>query len=797
MGIPGFYGHWLARDVREAIFGGIPPFNASLSFDLNGVFHAARGKVFGQDIKDPRILEAIANTPPEQLKLELFNAIATIVLTMIQAVDPQDCVLLMVDGVAPGAKMQQQRGRRERAARERSPNESFDGNAITPGTEFMIDLDNYLVRMIGTYKAHLPVRVVYSSHLIPGEGEHKIMDYYRNGGLADGPAAKAGGAHILYGLDADLIMLSILSGLDNIYLARETTEETVNIDKIKEYIMARGNKERAIDDFVIMMFLIGNDFLPHTASLEEMSESISMLLDIYAQGDYSLSFTDDNGQDQINWDGFKLFIANVAAQENELLATLTTREVKYPSRFLQAATINGQFYPQVFRSTWYQNALGPKGQTDYINVLNQIVSTYTPTEYDQYPERAQIPITTISEVTPQRIEKMAIDYMRTMAWTYLYYSQGTNAVNLDWAYPYYHAPMLSDLSIAMEAVNNTVEITGYQAYEGMIPFTALHQLVAVLPLKSIDLLPIELKPLFSYNSIIRDFFPNNFIIEMDGKNKDHQGVPIVPLIDRRRIIDAVAQITFTPERARLWLPGTVYDETRPEEETERLRRIEFDKQRQANFLAKEAERKERIAKQRGRKQEFQQRPEQYRGIQPRGRGAPRGVARGRGETRPVQNIVPTMTQTAQTSPRRGGRGRGGFQPGQTAPVRGRGGFQPGQTAPGRGRGGFQPTTQTAPRGGRGRGGRDTGPRAPQPTITPQPTIAPQPTITQQQRPMLAPIGTNIPITFPIGRGTTITPTRQVPVTPIVDQPPPLAQITQVKATQPRSPAQWKQLTNLM
>jgi 5'-3' exoribonuclease 1 len=804
MGIPGFYGNFLSQNVREAIFNGLPPFVASLSFDLNGVFHDARKTVFGDGDKDPRILQAIANTDPMQLELELYNTIANIIIRMVQAANPRDCLILAVDGIAPGAKMQQQRGRRERAAKEKSPIETFDRNAITPGTEFMMRLDNFIVRFIGTYRQYLPPKVIYSSHLVPGEGEHKIMDYYRRGEASDGPAAQAGGAHILYGLDADLIMLSLLSPLNNIYLSRETEKEVINIDRFKEYILARGNKPDAIDDFVVMMFLIGNDFLPHTVALEQMSESISLLLDIYAEGEFTLTFENDFGTREINWDSMKLFIREVAARENELLAALSVRPVKYPSRFLQAALIEGSFYPENFRSVWYQNALGTKGPKDFTNALLQIIGTYIPSEYDLLvdPIVAQTPLTTISEVTPHRIEKMALDYMRTMAWTYLYYREGTDAINLDWAYLYYHAPMLVDLAAVMQTIGITNTIDRYQSYEGMIPFTALHQLVAVLPMKSKELLPLELQPLYSYNSIIRDLFPDNFIIEMDGKNFDHEGVPIVPLIDRQRIFDAVAQITFTPERVKLWMPAQEQIFIRTEEEAERLARTQFDKQRHEEFLARQTARTERA-------KTFKARPRGTYRPQPQGR-IPRQQAQ---TVQPIpgrnQPLVPTMTATQiARSPGirvrdiRGGRGvgrgvgRGGGRGGgrranvgeirrpPTIPLPTATATQPVLTQPAQ-------TVQSTL--------RVTAP----PFIPPgtQPTKQVTPTGKQVRKgPALVPVGTMIPeglpVGIPIGKGG-VTPGVQVPVTPLPQQGTQIVPVTQPTKQPARSPAQWQQLTNLM
>ena len=79
-------------------------------------------------------------------------------------------VYLAIDGPAPKAKMIQQRLRRHKSALESKP---WDTNAITPGTIFMNTLNTRLQQEFSSSS------VVISDSTLPGEGEHKILQYIK------------------------------------------------------------------------------------------------------------------------------------------------------------------------------------------------------------------------------------------------------------------------------------------------------------------------------------------------------------------------------------------------------------------------------------------------------------------------------------------------------------------------------------------------------------------------------------------------------------------------------------------
>ena len=109
---------------------------------------------------------------------------------------------------------------------------------------------------------------------------------------------------VVYGLDADLIMLSLISSRsDNIVLIRDNTFNSklsdkdrvytyVTIKKLKQYVCKdlRSNLEKdtiisdenLIYDYIFLCFLLGNDFLEHVPSLLIKEGGINVLLKYYS-----------------------------------------------------------------------------------------------------------------------------------------------------------------------------------------------------------------------------------------------------------------------------------------------------------------------------------------------------------------------------------------------------------------------------------------------------------------------------------------------------------------------------------
>lgn len=155
------------------------------------------------------------------------------------------------------------------------------------------------------------VEVILSGHEVPGEGEHKIMEYIR---LAKAqPDYNPNVRHCLYGLDADLIMLGLLSHDPHFCLLREEvtfgrqskTKSTelehqnfylMHLSIVREYLELEFQElkepglltvpfdlERVIDDFILMAFFVGNDFLPNLPNLHINEGALALMFKVYKE----------------------------------------------------------------------------------------------------------------------------------------------------------------------------------------------------------------------------------------------------------------------------------------------------------------------------------------------------------------------------------------------------------------------------------------------------------------------------------------------------------------------------------
>ena len=239
---------------------------------------------------------------------EMIEAIFAVIDRLFAIVQPQRLIYLSVDGVAPRAKMNQQRQRRFAAAYASGQQSTeWDTNAITPGTPFMekvsAGLRCFIAQRVATSPAWKRIKVIFSDASVPGEGEHKIIDFIRR--QRNAPGYDPSTRHCIYGLDADLIILGLVTHEEYVDILRDAPSNSkkrqsqhqtllekkmvfLHCSEVRKLIVEMmgpfsfdADVDRLIDDFVLLSFLIGNDFLPHSPALSIKEGGIEILVDAY------------------------------------------------------------------------------------------------------------------------------------------------------------------------------------------------------------------------------------------------------------------------------------------------------------------------------------------------------------------------------------------------------------------------------------------------------------------------------------------------------------------------------------
>jgi 5'-3' exonuclease len=249
---------------------------------------------------------------------EIYKNVYNKILSIIEKIKP-NTTFIAFDGVVPLAKMKQQKQRRYKSyiTKQILKNNKWNTNAITPGTKFMNELDDYLSSIFKDNK-----NIIFTGSKQSGEGEQKIFEYIRNNAIF--------GNSIIYGLDADLIMLSLLhlKYNENIYLYRETRHFSYikGIDPQIDYLFSMDemgtqihellnttNKQKSIEDYCFLCFLCGNDFLPHFPSINIRNNGVQYLIETYKVLTSTLTI-----DKKINWSSFHMLCSEIASKEVEI-----------------------------------------------------------------------------------------------------------------------------------------------------------------------------------------------------------------------------------------------------------------------------------------------------------------------------------------------------------------------------------------------------------------------------------------------------------------------------------------------
>jgi 5'-3' exoribonuclease 1 len=494
MGIPFFFAA-LVRQYPHIVTSVIPKRVTSLYVDLNCIIHKA--------VNDAMALPTIESSPTI-IEQAICKGTVDYVHGLIDLVQNPSLkrVYLAIDGVPPRAKMVQQRKRRYLADATSASHHSnaWDRNAVTPGTRFMQDLEAWLRNAFRDRS-----EIVLSDSNEEGEGEMKIMTHIRQNHQANPQREPVA----IYGLDADLIMLSLLaSDIVDTYIVRDaqpspsrgggssnTNYMLVNVEQLKRHISI------PYEDYVVLCMLLGNDFIPPLTFLKVSEPMIGMLVGIYkkVKADTSTPLV-TNGS--VNMSFLIKLIGEIRELEDEQM--IRTDKMYFDRRPVQ----------DTFRRVICPSAPGWR-QRWYYHLFHKMTE-------------------------PRDIHDVCLSYIQGILWCYQYYTSWVNRPSRLWYYKYNYSPTALDLCNSFASAGVTCDAV--QSQECTVDWTPTLQCLMVLP-------PASLRNLVSDEAVLQivtnkelgmtHIYPTGFQKQTYLKTHEWEHCPVLPDIDIRRLTTAM------------------------------------------------------------------------------------------------------------------------------------------------------------------------------------------------------------------------------------------------------------------
>ena len=453
----------------------------NLFMDCNSIIY----DVFNSFNEDEK---GISNNTVENIIIERVIAKIEYYIVLL---NPSNTVFIAFDGVAPFAKMEQQRTRRYKSTYmsqyidpilRNIPKIAQVGSwstcSITPGTPFMDQLSHRVREHFHFTQTVSPTRrIIVSACDVPGEGEHKMFEYLRS-------VNKVPENVFVYGLDSDLIMLSIFHRelTKNIYVCREAPEFSksqldiasscstemlfMDIGLLSNSILREmdcivSDKHR-IYDYIILCFFLGNDFLPHFPSLNIRKSGIQILIETYRAkigcSPELFFISKENGN--IQWRTLQIFIRELAKHEH--------------SHILQEYFIRDKMSKYKYAQNTYEEREKMLSNTPLLFRADEL---YICPQEKMWEHRYYRVLFSKERSSSHDIKHICLNYMEGLEWVYKYYTKG--CPNWKWKYHYNYPPLLCDLIKYIPDNNHTDFIDSSSIHNK--PFHPQVQLTYVLP----------------------------------------------------------------------------------------------------------------------------------------------------------------------------------------------------------------------------------------------------------------------------------------------------------------------------
>lgn len=289
-----------------------------------------------------------------------------------------------------------------------------------------------------------------------------------------------------------------------------------------------------IDDWVLMGFLVGNDFIPNIPNLHINSNALPMLYEAYVKTMTTLDgYINEGGF--LNLARLQAYIENLAkfdrehfsSQYDDLKFLESKHQGAYNDRNTDTFGGNQELKDLVKATDFEFGELPPESDDDDDDDSNSLEDEKSfEKEFHQHRRDYYVNKMKYEEMTPEVLAEQAECYIRALQWTLSYYYHGVQSWS--WYYPHHYAPYISDLRDFKD-----FDIR----FEMSAPFLPFQQLMSVLPAGSRAHVPECYKKLMtSPDSELIDFYPTNFETDLNGKKQEWEAVVLIPFIDEQRLL---------------------------------------------------------------------------------------------------------------------------------------------------------------------------------------------------------------------------------------------------------------------
>ena len=593
MGVPGFFS-WLLKNkkklgAKNLILNNLPYKIGWLMLDTNCLLHPCIANIL-EKYKEGQLTIDSNKDLRTQIEQYVWEKIIQCIDDMIIQTEPE-YIYIGIDGVAPMGKILQQRQRRYRFLFDKKiklnsldtieeleeiiakttikpngieePVLPLSSIELTPGTDYMERINQHMLKYIDILKKR-NIKCIYSSYHDEGEGEHKILQYIKTNLKSNIPI-------VIYGLDADLLFLSLGLGYEyDLYVMREKqifSNKEVNLDEIPEYNYVEikqlhiliSNLEVSTNDFIVMCYLIGNDFLPGLLTIDvkkggldkifkawnNLKEKLNIqtefenkINNIQIAKSYLIIFDNKTGEYQIKLELLKGLFGELLWTEKYIWKNMNR------DKLLNQHDLEPEEKEKllIFKEDDKIEQLSKfiSGQSSNTDFLEKIEFS-SPIEYYSY----YLGISCI-DIDKSIIKKMVLDYIKGIEWCIGYYLN--KCPSWTWGYNFMITPTIIDIINFFPQSNKQIKII----YSPRT-LNPMEQLILAIPPQTYKyVIETELIKKIKSNKNIGYMLPESFQIDINKEHVYWKCQVRIPIVEYNEFETQIKKINILSEKNKIY-----------------------------------------------------------------------------------------------------------------------------------------------------------------------------------------------------------------------------------------------------